>query len=143
MNRMQIVGRLTADPELRATNSGIQLCTFTVAVNRRSNREEADFFPVTVWREAAVNCNKYLVKGSQVGVCGSIQLRRYEDKEGIKRTAIDLQADEVEFLSSKNDIGVNPSANNSANTTSKNVASPAPERKVSELEEVDDGDMPF
>ena len=103
MNKIQIIGRLTADPELRSTGSGVQVCSFTVAVNRRFNREETDFFPVTVWREAAVNCNKFLAKGSQVGVCGSLQIRRYDDKDGIKRTAIDLQADEVEFLSARNE----------------------------------------
>ena len=130
MNKIQIIGRLTADPELRSTGSGVQVCSFTVAVNRRFNREETDFFPVTVWREAAVNCNKFLAKGSQVGVCGSLQIRRYDDKDGIKRTAIDLQADEVEFLSSRNE-GAPASPNNK------------PEVKVSELDEVEDDDMPF
>lgn len=131
MNRLQIVGRLTADPELRATNSGIQLCTFTVAVNRRANREEADFIPVTVWRESAVNCEKYLNKGSQVGVCGSIELRRYENKDGVKMTSANLQADEVEFLSTSRE-------NN--NTASK------PKSNVANLKNVSDDDissMPF
>ena len=130
MNKIQIIGRLTADPELRSTCSGVQVCSFTVAVNRRFNREETDFFPVTVWREAAVNCNKFLAKGSQVGVCGSLQIRRYDDKDGIKRTAIDLQADEVEFLSARNESA--PASPNNK-----------PEVKVSELDEVEDDDMPF
>ena len=130
MNKIQIIGRLTADPELRSTGSGVQVCSFTVAVNRRFNREEIDFFPVTVWREAAVNCNKFLAKGSQVGVCGSLQIRRYDDKDGIKRTAIDLQADEVEFLSARNESA--PASPNNK-----------PEVKVSELDEVEDDDMPF
>ena len=130
MNKIQIIGRLTADPELRSTGSGVQVCSFTVAVNRRFNREETDFFPVTVWREAAVNCNKFLAKGSQVGVCGSLQIRRYDDKDGIKRTAIDLQADEVEFLSARNESA--PASPNNK-----------PEVKVSELDEVEVDDMPF
>ena len=130
MHKIQIIGRLTADPELRSTGSGVQVCSFTVAVNRRFNREETDFFPVTVWREAAVNCNKFLAKGSQVGVCGSLQIRRYDDKDGIKRTAIDLQADEVEFLSARNESA--PASPNNK-----------PEVKVSELDEVEDDDMPF
>ena len=130
MNKIQIIGRLTADPELRSTGSGVQVCSFTVAVNRRFNREETDFFPVTVWRGAAVNCNKFLAKGSQVGVCGSLQIRRYDDKDGIKRTAIDLQADEVEFLSARNESA--PASPNNK-----------PEVKVSELDEVEDDDMPF
>ena len=89
-----------------------------------------NFFPVTVWWEAAVNCNKFLAKGSQVGVCGSLQIRRYDDKDGIKRTAIDLQADEVEFLSARNESA--PASPNNK-----------PEVKVSELDEVEDDDMPF
>lgn len=130
MNKIQIIGRLTADPELKSTGSGVQVCSFTVAVNRRFNRDETDFFPVTVWRDAAVNCNKFLAKGSQVGVCGSLQIRRYEDKDGIRHTAIDLQADEVEFLSARNEGGANSPSNK-------------PEVKVSELAEVEDDDMPF
>lgn len=132
MNRIQIIGRLTADPELRSTGNGVQVCTFTVAVNRRFNRDETDFFPVTVWREAAVNCNKFLAKGSQVGVSGSLQIRRYDDKDGIKRTAIDIQADEVEFLSSRNEA----TASNPAQNSSKEI-------RVSELKEVDDDQLPF
>ncbi len=130
MNKIQIIGRLTADPELRSTASGLQVCTFTVAVSRRYNREETDFFPVTVWREVAVNCNKYLAKGSQVGVCGSLQIRKYEDKDGIKRTAIDLQAEEVEFLSQK-----------STESQPTNVA--PKQTTIDDMIEVDDEDMPF
>ncbi len=132
MNKIQLIGRLTADPELKSTNNGLQVCSFTVAVNRRFNREETDFFPVTVWREAAVNCSKYLAKGSQVGVCGAVQIRRYEDKDGIKRTAIDIQADEVEFLTSKSESGA----------ASNNVSTPK-KTNVAQLEQVDDDEMPF
>lgn len=131
MNRIHIIGRLTADPELRTTGSGVNVCSFTVAVNRRFNRDETDFFPVTVWREQAVNCNKFLSKGSQVGVSGALQIRRYDDKDGVKRTAIDLQADEVEFLSARSEASQAPT-NRAAN-----------EVKVSELAEVEDSDMPF
>lgn len=98
MNKVQLIGRLTADPELKTTSSGIKTCRFTVAVTRRFNREETDFFPVTVWREMAENCCKYLAKGRQVAIAGWIQLRNYEDNNGVKRTAIDVQAEEVEFL---------------------------------------------
>ena len=95
MNKIQIIGRLTAKPELKVTNNGINVCSFTVAVNRRFNRDETDYFPTTVWRDAALNCNKYLDKGSQIGISGAIQIRNYSDKDGIKKTAIDIQADEV------------------------------------------------
>lgn len=130
MNKIQIIGRLTANPELRETGTGLQVCTFNVAVSRRFNRDEVDFFPVTTWRDVAINCNKYLAKGSQVGVCGSLQIRRYEDKDGIKRTAIDLQAEEVEFLSQK-----------STESQQTNVA--PKQTTIDDLMEVDDEDMPF
>lgn len=132
MNKIQIIGRLTADPELKQTANGVQVCSFTVAVNRRFNRDETDFFPVTVWREAAINCNKYLSKGSQVGVSGAVQIRRYDDKDGIKRTAVDVQADEVEFLSSKSDSSV------------QSAPKQTKEHDVTQLEEIEDGgDIPF
>ncbi len=130
MNKIQIIGRLTANPELRTTGTGLQVCTFNVAVSRRFNRDEVDFFPVTTWRDVAINCNKYLAKGSQVGVCGSLQIRRYEDKDGIKRTAVDLQAEEVEFLSQK-----------STESQQTNVATK--QTTIDDLMEVDDEDMPF
>lgn len=138
MNRIQIIGRLTANPELKSTNSGVQICTFTVAVNRRFNREETDYFPVIVWRESAVHCNKYLAKGSQVAVCGSIQIRKYEDKDGIKHTAIDFQAEEVEFLSGKNETKESQVANESKSSKK------AEQKQVSveDLEEVDE-ELPF
>lgn len=132
MNKIQIIGRLTANPELRTISSGISVCGFTVAVNRRFDKEEADFFPVTVWRDMAVNCNKYLVKGSQVAVCGSLQIIRYNDRDGNKRITVNLQAEEVEFLSSKGDEQTAPAKD----TKTANI-------DPNELEEVEDEDMPF
>lgn len=134
MNRIQIIGRLTANPELKSTKSGVQVCTFNVAVGRRFDKEETDFFPVTVWRDAAVHCNKYLTKGSQVAISGSLQIRRYDDKDGKKCTAVDLQADEVEFLSFKNDAEDNKSVQKQSNLK---------QTTMEDLEEIDDDDMPF
>lgn len=132
MNRIHIVGRLTADPELRSTVSDKQVCSFTVAVSRRFNRDETDFFPVKVWKDLAVNCNKYLTKGSQVGVSGPVRLDNYEDKNGVKKLAVSIQADEVEFLSMKSS-----EENQEKPTKSKSSA------KESHLQEIDDTDMPF
>ncbi len=131
MNKIEIIGRLTADPQLKVINGDVQVCTFTVAVNRRFNREETDFFPVTVWRETAINCNKFLAKGNLVGICGSLQIRKYDDKDGIKRIAVDLQADEVYFLTPKSEN----------DSTDKSTENKTP--SVSELKEVEDDDMPF
>ena len=106
MNRATIVGNLTRDPELRKTQSGISVCTFTVACNRRKSADgaaQADFLPVVVWRERADNCYKYLKKGRKVAVVGSIQTRSYDDQNGAKRWVTEIVADEVEFLTPKGD----------------------------------------
>lgn len=105
MNKIAIIGRLVAEPELRTTTNGINVCTFRVAVNRKFKNDEADFFPVSVWREAGVNCNKYLKKGNQVAVVGQLQIRNYE-QDGVRKMAVDLIADEVEFLTPKSEQSV-------------------------------------
>ena len=105
MNRATLIGNLTKDPDMRQTQSGIPVCTFTLAVQRRytdqSGAKSADFFNVVCWRGLADNCAKYLTKGSKAVVHGSLQNRSYEDKQGHKRTVTELIADEVEFLSRK------------------------------------------
>lgn len=128
MNKITIIGRLVADPELRTTPSNVSVCTFRVAVNRRFKSDETDFFPVSVWREAGVNCSKYLKKGNQVAVVGQLQIRNYE-QDGVRKMAVDLVADEVEFLTPKSESGAAPSS---------------PKSNTVALEEVDDGGlMPF
>jgi len=98
MNKAFIVGRLTKQPEHRTTQSGVSVATLSVAVTRRTNREEADFFTVIAWRGLADNCAKYLVKGRQVAVAGEIRTRSYEAKDGSKRYVTELAADDIEFL---------------------------------------------
>ncbi|HBS60912.1 MAG TPA: single-stranded DNA-binding protein, partial [Firmicutes bacterium] len=85
MNKAFIVGRLTKAPDHKTTPSGVSVATFTVAVTRRTNREETDFLNVVTWRGLADNCGKYLVKGQQVAVAGEIRTRTYEAKDGGKR----------------------------------------------------------
>ena len=91
MNKVFLIGNLVRDPEVRATQSGISVCNFTVAVNRRFKKEngeqETDFLNVIAWRQLAELCGKYLAKGRKVAVTGSIQARTYEAKDGSKRTA--------------------------------------------------------
>lgn len=102
MNKCVIVGNLTRDPELKTTTSGKSVCNFTVAVSRRfsgpSGEREADFIPVVVWGKSAENSAKYLRKGSQCAVSGSIQTRSYEAKDGSRRYVTEVIADEVQFL---------------------------------------------
>jgi len=104
MNRAVLVGRLTKDPELRYTQSGIAVANFTIAVNRRFAREgeqSADFIPVIVWQKAAENVAKYLSKGSQVAVEGRIQTSSYDNKDGQRVFRTEIVADQVEFIGSK------------------------------------------
>lgn len=104
MNSLTIIGNLTRDPELRTTPSGISVCTFTVAVNRRQKKDgqpDADFFRVSAWRDMGENCSKYLSKGRKVAVKGSVSVSIYTGSDGQTRANMDVLAHEVEFLSLK------------------------------------------
>jgi len=103
MNKAFIIGNLTKAPELRTTKTGVSVCTFTVAVNRRrreGQEPEADFFRVTVWRQLGELCEKYLAKGRKVVVIGEVSVSTYE-KDGKTYANLELTADSVEFLSPK------------------------------------------
>lgn len=107
MNKVFLIGNLTKDPEMRSTQSGVAVCNFSIAVNRRfrnpqTGQQETDFLNIIAWRQLAELCSKYLAKGRKVAVTGSIQTRQYEAKDGSKRTAWDIVADEVEFLAPQN-----------------------------------------
>ena len=105
LNCAVIMGRLTADPELRTTSSGISVTSFTVAVDRsyvRAGEErQADFINVVAWRQTADFVTRYFRKGSMIAVQGSIQTRSYEDRNGNNRTAVEIIADNVSFCGSK------------------------------------------
>ena len=108
LNIAIIMGRLTADPELRTTGSGIAVTSFTVAVDRsyRSGEErQTDFINVVAWRQTAEFVSRYFQKGSMIAVRGRIQQRNYEDKNGNKRTAFEIVADEGSFCGSKAETG--------------------------------------
>ena len=109
MNKVFLIGNLTKDPELRSTQSGVSVCNFTIAVNRRfknaNGQQETDYLNIIAWRQLAELCSKYLAKGRKVAVTGSIQTRTYEAKDGSKRTTWDIVADEVEFLSANQSSG--------------------------------------
>ena len=98
MNKVVLIGNLTRDPDVRNTQSGVSVCTFTLAVQSRY-KETADFINVVAWRGIAETCGRYLKKGSKVCVCGALQSRSYEARDGSKRTVVEVIADEVEFLS--------------------------------------------
>lgn len=105
MNKLTIIGNLTRDPELRTTTNGVNVCDFTVAVNRRRQQSEgqpeADYFRVTAWKERGELCAKYLAKGRKVCVIGPVSVRTYTGNDGTTRASLEITADEVEFLSSR------------------------------------------
>jgi len=102
LNQVALIGNLTRDPELRYTPDGTPVASFTIAVNRpfinREGEREADFIPIVVWRKRAETCSEYLMKGSQVAVEGRLQVRSYEDKNGVRKWVTEVVARRVEFL---------------------------------------------
>ena len=134
MNKVFLIGRLTQDPQTQTLDSGTTLCRFSIAVNRTYSRDgetQADFINIVTWNATAQNCGKYLVKGSQVAISGSIQTGSYE-RDGVKRQTFDVRADQVEFLSRPN-------------TNGQAQPAPAAKKSIDQLTEVDNGDddMPF
>ncbi|AYP68471.1 helix-destabilizing protein [Exiguobacterium phage vB_EalM-137] len=109
INRVVLVGRLTREPEMRYTQSGIAVTRFTLACDRpfsgQDGKREADFIDCVVWRKQAENVSKYLSKGSMAGVDGRLQISSYEGQDGQKRYRAEVVADSVRFLSSKGDGG--------------------------------------
>lgn len=142
MNRAFEIGRLTADPQTTTFDSGHSCCRFTIAVNRPQSRDRdqtADFIPIVAWDKTAENCVKYLSKGSQVAITGSIQTGSYE-RDGVKRNTFEIRAEQVEFLS-------RPQQGNDGETKPAQTQSkPAPQQRqtsIDDLQEVTDDEMPF
>ena len=104
MNKAFLTGTLGRDPELRTTQSGISVCSFTMAVNGRNKEDEATWFRVTAWRGLAEIVHKYLAKGKKVAVVGPVSVSTYTAKDGTTRASLEVQADEVEFLSPRNEL---------------------------------------
>lgn len=104
MNKVILLGRLVKDPELATTTNGVSNCKFTLAVTRKYKNQngetETDFLNCVCWRTLAENVNKFMKKGSQVVVIGSVQTRTYDAQDGTKRYVTEIMADEVEFVSS-------------------------------------------
>jgi single-strand DNA-binding protein len=107
LNKVILIGRLTRDPELRHTASGLPVASFTLAVDRqfanRQGEREADFIDIVVWQKLAETCANYLGKGRLVAVEGRLQLRSYDDKQGIRRKVAEVVANDVRFLDSAKD----------------------------------------
>lgn len=140
MNKLTIIGNLTRDPESRTTASGSNVCSFTVAVNRRrssqnANQPEADFFRVSAWNALGENCQRYLSKGRKVAVVGRVSVSTYQGQDGATRASLEVMAEDVEFLTPRSEDGAayTPAA-------SASHAAPAADNG---FKEVDDDDLPF
>ena len=103
LNKVILGGRLTSDPELKQTPQGISVCTFSIAVNRKGKDAQTDFINCQAWRGTAEFISKYFKKGSPICIAGSIQTRTWDDKNGGKRYATEVNAEEAYFVDSKND----------------------------------------
>lgn len=114
LNKVILIGRLVADPQLRYTQSGIAVTNFTLAVDRpfvtQGGEREADFIDIVTWRKLAEVCANHLSKGRLVAVEGRLQIRSYDDQNGVRRKASEIVADNVRFLDRAQDVGSDESA---------------------------------
>lgn len=140
MNKITLIGNLTNDPETRSTSSGVTVCAFTIAVNRRfanSNGErQTDFFRINAWRQLGDTCAKHLTKGKKVAVVGELQARMYDAKNGETRMSLDVAADEVEFLSPAEKAETKPPKKSKENSDGY-------DQTPNECLPVDNNDLPF
>lgn len=103
LNRVILIGRVVAQPEMRYTTSGKAVANFRLAVDRRGKNDEADFIPIVAWERTAEICGEFLTKGKLVAIEGRLQTRTYETKDGQKRSAFDVVADDMRMLSGRNE----------------------------------------
>lgn len=150
INRVVLTGRLTRNPDLRTTGSGISVATFTLAVDRQytdaQGKRGAEFISCVIWRKAAENFCKFTSKGSLVGVDGRIQTRNYNNADGQKVYVTEVVVDNFALLESKKDRLVNNSENNGANYTSSNGnwdQTPDPFAEAGDTIDIDANDVPF
>lgn len=151
LNKVVLCGRLTADPELKQTGSGIAVVTFTLAINRRfqsknvdpnaAPQQQADFISVVAWRQTAEFISRYFRKGSSLCVTGSIQTRSWQDQQGQKRYATEVVADDAMFVDSKSEAGAGGQYMADAYAAPSYSSAPTAAPKFEELKT--DEDLPF
>ncbi len=149
LNKVVLAGRITADPELKQTTSGISVLSFTIAVNRgyvsknsEQGERQADFINVVAWRQTAEFISKYFRKGSAICVTGSIQTRTWQDQQGQKRYVTEVVADEAAFVESRSENGNNQSYTTDAYGAAPSYSSNAGSAPNFEDHNTDD-DLPF
>ena len=144
MNIVTLIGRLTADPELKHTQSGIAMTRFTLAVDRPVNKtaddRQADFITIVAWRQQAELLSRYFRKGSSVCIVGNIQNRNWTDQQGNKRTTTEVIVDELNFVDSKSEGPNRDFAPDAVPQTPAYSTAPA---ELTKFEEADEDDLPF
>lgn len=139
-NLVVLTGRLTADPELKTTANGISVTTFSIAVDRRyrsGEERQTDFINIVAWRTSAEFITKYFKKGNMIGIEGSIQTRRYQDKNGNNRTAFEVVVNNAQFVESKRDSSSAPMDSEPASFSNADV------NDFADLGDATDDDLPF
>ena len=143
MNKVFLIGNLMRDPELTETSGGVSICRFAIAVNRSysgaDGERKTDFFNITAWRGLGETVARYAKKGNKVAVSGSIEIRNFEDAQGNKRTAVDIIAQDVEFLTPRGGNEGGGYESDVPASTSGGRSSKKPALQSFD----DDGDIPF
>ena len=144
INITVLTGRLTSDVELKTTQNGVSVCSFSIAVDRKykqGEEKQSDFINIVAWRGTAEFISKHFSKGSAIGIEGSIQTRKYTDKNGNNRTAFEIVANNVHFIDSKRSQS---GGEGNSLPTPENDPLPAFAERLEQFQEVqDDGDLPF
>ena len=136
-NLVVLSGRLTADPELKTTPNGVSVCGFDIAVDSGyGEKKQTNFIKIITWRSTAEFVSKYFNKGSMIGIEGSIQTRKYQDKDGNNRTAFEVVAKNVQFLEGKKSNGTDAFNDEPAPNFANN-------NSFADMGEVGDDDLPF
>lgn len=139
LNSVIMMGRLTADPELRQTPQGVNVCSFTIAVERsfakQGEERQTDFFDVVAWRSGADFVSRFFTKGQMIAVQGRMETRTYDDKNGVRRKAYTIVAESLNFCGGKSEQG-------QTNTTAPDIPYTEPQNDYQSMDEVDD-DLPF
>ena len=151
INRVVLTGRLTRNPELKTTQGGLSVASFTLAVNRQftdsQGKREADFINCVIWRKSAENFCKFTTKGSLVGIDGRIQTRSYDNKDGQRVYITEVVVDSFSLLESKNESQTNNAGSNnngySNNSNSNTAAEPDPFAGSGDTVDISDDDLPF
>ncbi|MBO7304473.1 MAG: single-stranded DNA-binding protein [Clostridia bacterium] len=149
-NKVILIGNMTADPELRQTATGLSVCSFTIAVNRRFSKadqgqQNVDFINIVAWRQQAEFVSRYFKKGNPILICGQLQTRTWTDNQNQKRYATEVQADEVSFVTSAAQSGAQsaPAANGSYTPDAYGAPAFNSAPSVNFEEIPNDGDLPF